>query len=409
MISRIRNIGPGALVTAAFIGPGTVTACTIAGASFGFALLWALVFATLATIILQEMSARLGVVTQRGLGETLADLLQASVFKWPLILLVGLALYLGNAAYEAGNLSGAALGIAAIAGEGDQAFKIAVLVIAVLAAALLLAGSYKQIERALLALVAIMALAFAATFAIVRPDFGAMFAGMFVPSIPPEALLTVIALIGTTVVPYNLFLHASAAKARWSNSENTDANLSEARADTSIAIGIGGLIAILIASTAAASLFAAGINVTSAAEMASQFEPLFGSSSKYLLGIGLFAAGLTSSITAPLATAFAMTEVLRLKGGQKSLAFKGIALSVIVIGAGISLAGIRPIEVIVTAQFTNGLLLPIVAAFLLYVMNQKAVLGRYANGVLANVLGFGVVLIAAGLGLRLVLRAAGLM
>ncbi len=405
MISRIRNIGPGALVTAAFIGPGTVTACTIAGASFGYALLWALVFATLATIILQEMSARLGVVTQRGLGETLADLLSVSIFRWPLIALVGLALYLGNAAYEAGNLSGAALGISAIAGESDAVFKGAVLAIAVLAAGLLLAGSYKQIERALLSLVAIMALAFAATFAIVRPDFGSMLAGMLVPRIPADALLTVIALIGTTVVPYNLFLHASAAKARWNGAED----LSEARADTSIAIGIGGIIAILIVSTAAASLFAAGISVESAAEMAGQFEPLFGSSSKHLLGIGLFAAGLTSAITAPLATAFAMTEILRLEGGQKSFVFRAISLSVIVIGAGVALAGIRPIQVIVTAQFANGLLLPIVAAFLLYVMNQESVLGRYANGALANVLGFGVLLIAAGLGLRLVLRAAGLM
>ncbi|MEL6876588.1 MAG: Nramp family divalent metal transporter [Pseudomonadota bacterium] len=405
MINRIRNIGPGALVTAAFIGPGTVTACTIAGASFGYALLWALVFATLATIILQEMSARLGVVTQQGLGETLADLLKASVFKWPLIALVGLALYLGNAAYEAGNLSGAALGISAIAGESDAVFKAAVLAIAVLAAALLVAGTYKVIERALLSLVAVMALSFAATFMIVRPDFGAMVSGMFAPSIPTDALLTVIALIGTTVVPYNLFLHASAAKAHWNGPDD----LGQARTDTSIAIGIGGVIAILIVSTAAASLFAAGIAVTSAAEMASQFEPLFGSASKYLLGIGLFAAGLTSAITAPLATAFAMTETLQLEGGQKSLAFRGIALSVILAGAGIALAGIKPIEVIVTAQFANGLLLPIVAAFLLYVMNQKAVLGSYANGALANVLGFGVLLIATGLGLRLVLRAAGLM
>ena len=405
MIERLRNIGPGALVTAAFIGPGTVTACTIAGANFGYALLWALVFATLATIILQEMSARLGTVAQQGLGESIAQVFDTSVLKWPLILLIGLALYLGNAAYEAGNLSGAALGIAAIAGGGDGIFRGAVVAIAVLAAALLVAGSYKQVERVLLALVATMTLAFAATFAIIRPDFGAMLSGMFIPSIPADALLTVVALIGTTVVPYNLFLHASAAKARWKGAEN----LSAARADISIAIGIGGLIAILIVSTAAASLFAAGITVENAADMASQFEPLFGSSSKYLLGIGLFAAGLTSAITAPLATAFAMTEILRLKGGQKSLAFRGIALSVIVIGAGIALLGIRPVEVIVTAQFANGLLLPIIAAFLLYVMNQKSVLGDHANGALANILGVGVLLVASGLGVRLVLRAAGLM
>ena len=104
MFKRIKNVGPGALVAAAFIGPGTVTACTLAGANYGYVLLWALLFATMATIILQEMSARLGLVTQQGLADNLRTLLQNSVFKWPLFVLIIVALYAGNAAYEAGNL-----------------------------------------------------------------------------------------------------------------------------------------------------------------------------------------------------------------------------------------------------------------------------------------------------------------
>lgn len=403
MIERLRNVGPGALVTAAFIGPGTVTACTIAGASYGFALVWALVFATFATIILQEMAARLGVVARKGLGETLAGLLDTTVLKWPLVLLVGLALYLGNAAYEAGNLSGAALGIAALTGELDGVFGASVTAIAVLAAALLVSGSYRLIERVLIALVLVMALAFVATFAIVRPDIGALLTGAVTPSVPDGALLPVVALIGTTVVPYNLFLHSTAAKTKWQSAED----LGAMRADTVVAIGLGGLIAILILSTSAASLFAAGIEVSSAVEMAGQFEPLFGPYSKYLLGIGLFAAGLTSAITAPLATGFAMTEILKLEGGQTSRAFRLIALSVIVIGAALALTGTRPIEIIVLAQFANGLLLPIIAAFLLYAVNRGELLGKHANGTLANFLGIGVVLVAGGLGLRLILTAIG--
>lgn len=401
MIDRLRNIGPGAMVTAAFIGPGTVTACTLAGANFGFALVWALVFATIATIILQEMSARLGVVTQKGLGETLSDLLEASFWKWPLIVLVGLALYLGNAAYEAGNLSGAALGIAAVAGEAGWVFNISILTISLLAAGLLLSGSYRLIERALLVLVGIMAAAFIATFAIVQPDLGALFHGMLAPTIPEGAMLTVIALIGTTVVPYNLFLHSTAVRQKWSGPKD----LGAVRADTAVAIGLGGLIAILILSTSAASLFAAGIETSNAADMASQFEPLFGAYSKYLLGIGLFAAGLTSAITAPLATGYAMTEILKLKGGQSAVGFRVIALSVIAIGALLSLTGTKPIEIIVLAQLANGLLLPIIAGFLLFVVNRRELLGQYANGWLANLLGGIVVLIATGLGLRLIVTA----
>ncbi|MEL6528757.1 MAG: Nramp family divalent metal transporter [Pseudomonadota bacterium] len=405
LAQRLRNSGPGALVTAAFIGPGTVTACTLAGASFGYALLWALVFATIATMTLQEMSARLGVVTQKGLGETLAELFQTSIWRWPMIVLICVALYLGNAAYEAGNLSGAALGIATVAGESDLAFKGSVAAISVLAALLLWTGSYRQIETALLALVMFMALAFVATFAIAQPDIGALFGGLVRPAIPDGALLTVIALIGTTVVPYNLFLHASAAQAKWQN----PSELPAARVDTMVSIGIGGLIGILIVSTAAASLFAMGVSVESAADMATQFEPLFGVHAKYLMGAGLFAAGLTSSITAPLATGYAVSEIFQIAPDKKQRVLRLVALSVIVIGAALALTGIRPVTIILSAQFANGILLPVVAIFLLYAMNQRSVLGDYANGKIANALGFAVVLVAAGLGFRLILRSAGVL
>lgn len=404
MIGKLRNIGPGAMVTAAFIGPGTVTACTIAGASFGYALLWALLFATAATIVLQEMSARLGVITQKGLGDALAELLQNSFWRWPLILLVGVALYLGNSAYEAGNLSGAAMGVAAIAGDSALAFQGSVAAISLIAAVLLVRGSYRHIEHVLVGLVLLMALAFVATFAIVRPDITAMLGGLITPTIPDGSLMTVVALIGTTVVPYNLFLHAAAVRNKW----NSPQDLGAARADTAVTIGIGGVIAVLIVSTAAASLFAAGIAVSSAGDMAAQFEPLFGTYSKYLLGLGLFAAGLTSAITAPLATGYAMTEVLQIAPDKKAKVLRAVALSVIAIGAALSLTGIRPVTIILSAQFANGLLLPVIAGFLLYAMNQRQVLGRYANGALANMLGVGVVLVAAGLGMRSILSAAGM-
>ncbi|MCV6605740.1 MAG: divalent metal cation transporter, partial [Porticoccaceae bacterium] len=266
-----------------------------------------------------------------------------------------------------------------------------------------LRGSYRQIEKVLIALVLLMGIAFVVTFFVVGPAPGEMVKGLFSPHIPEGSLLTVIALIGTTVVPYNLFLHASAAKARWQG----QGDLSAARSDAVISIGLGGLIAILITSTAAASLFANQINVNSAADMAVQFEPLFGSFSKYLLGIGLFAAGLSSTITAPLATGYAVAEILKLKGDAEGNGFRGIAISVLLIGAALALTGIKPIKIILLAQFANGLLLPIVAGFLLYAMNRKKLLGQHANGWLANVLGIGVVLLTAGLGVRMIAKVVG--
>ncbi len=404
-MTRIKEFGPGALVAAAFIGPGTVTTATLAGANFGYALLWALVFATLATITLQEMAARFGAITQMGLGQALRQSLAGSVWRWPMFALIGVALYLGNAAYQAGNLSGAALGIEAVIGAGEHSFRLAVLLIAAVAGFILWRGSYKQIEKILISMVLFMGLAFVATFIVVKPDMSEMLGGLFVPAIPDGSLLTIIALIGTTVVPYNLFLHAAAARIKWKGSKN----LAAARVDTVVAVGLGGLITIFIVSTAAASMFARGLSVSSASDMALQFEPLFGSFSRYLMGLGFFAAGLSSSITAPLATAYAISEISGIGGRSRSKKFRAISISVLCFGMVVALAGIKPIAIILGAQFANGLLLPIIAAFLLFAMNQKDMLGEFANGWKANLAGAVVLLVALGLGLRMIARSLGLL
>ena len=401
-ISRVKNTGPGAFVVAAFIGPGTVTACTLAGANYGFALLWAILFATVATIILQEMSARLGVVAQVGLGEALRHALKDSGWRWGFFGLIVVAIYLGNSAYEAGNLTGAALGLNAAIGDGDSNVALPVLIISALSAALVWLGSYRHIEKLLIVLVLFMALAFITTFIIVGPSPRALLRGMFVPTIPDGALLTTIALIGTTVVPYNLFLHAATARKKWHSGA---ASLSDARADTIMSVSLGGLITLLIVSTAAASFFEQAITVNSAADMARQLEPTFGAFSKYVLGAGFFAAGLSSAITAPLATAYVVQELFGDAGDDSSRMFRGVALSVIVVGAVLSLTGIRPVNVILAAQFANGLLLPVIAIFLLYAMNQKDLLGKYTNGKWSNALGILVIAVTAILGFRLIAGA----
>lgn len=127
------------------------------------------------------------------------------------------------------------------------------------------------------------------------------------------------------------------------------------------------------------------------------------------IGPGTVTACLSSPITAPLAMSFAVSELLQIKGGEKSVAFKATSVSILLIGATLALTGIKPIKLILLAQSANGLLLPIVACFLLFALNRKRVLGEYVNGVVANVLGAMVVLLSAGLGLRLILKALGVL
>ena len=400
------SIGPGALVAAAFIGPGTVTACTLAGTNFGFALLWALVFATISTMILQGMSARLGVAGRLGLGEALMSGAGHPVTRLILGGLVIVALGFGNAAYEGGNISGGALGLEAILGSGgpDQ-FRAVVLGISIIAAAVLLLGGYKMIEKALVVLVILMALAFAVSAVMTRPDVGAMAKGL-IPTILENGLLTAVALIGTTIVPYNLFLHAAAARTRWTGSD--DDSIAEAQSDTYISVGLGGLISIMVMTTAAASLFGQGLQISNAVDMAGAIEPTYGSFARYLVGFGLLAAGLSSAITAPMATAYALTEIFPVKNERmKASIFRGTSLIVLLIGTVLAVSDIRPVQIIFMAQIANGLLLPIIAASLLYAMNRKEILGEHVNGLIANLLGGGVVLITLVLGVRGVGRATG--
>jgi len=388
------SIGPGAIVAAAFIGPGTVTACTLAGARFGFALVWTLVFATLAAIVLQDMAARLGAHARKGLGEALLETLSRPLARAFAIGLVLVALGVGNAAYESGNIAGGVLGLEAIILSNHRWAMIGL--IAAIAAGTLWIGRYKTLERVLVGLVAVLALSFVAAALLVQPDLGALAEGLR-PSVPAGGELIALALIGTTIVPYNLFLHAAAARRHWEAGEP----LGAVRVDSAASIALGGLVSILILTVAATSLFAAGIEVFDARGMALALEPSFGPAARYLIGVGLFAAGLTSAITAPMATAYAVNELFPPPDAKARLRrFRIIALGIVFIGAAIAFASVDALALIIAAQAANGLLLPITAVVLLVVMNRKRVMGAKTNALWVNALGGLVVLLTFGLGLR---------
>ncbi len=395
--------GPGMLVTAAFIGPGTVTACTLAGAEFGFALVWALAFATVATIILQNLSARVALVRGQGLGEAIMEALPSPSLKWAAAALLAAALVLGNAAYEAGNVSGAALGLNAIIG-GDLGLPLP-LIIGVLTIALLAAGNPNWLEKLLIGLVIVMSLSFLVALGVTRPDLGALLAGL-VPTLPDGSLLTAMALIGTTVVPYNLFLHAASVRNRWSGADGLD----EASAESAISIGLGGLVSIAILATAAAALFGSNTAITDAVGMAKQIEPLYGELARQALGLGLLGAGLTSALTAPMATGYIVRELW--PGADEAASERRqrwTMVAIAAVGTAVASLGIKPVEIILLAQVANGLLLPLVAAFLVWVVQSPAMMGKFAIGGFHRILAWTILLICLGLGIRLILRATGLM
>jgi manganese transport protein len=393
--------GPGWLVAAAFIGPGTVTTATVAGAGYGVVLLWALLFSTLATMALQEMAARLGLVTGFGLGEAVRRRFDRPLLRLGAIVLIVSAIALGNAAYETGNLLGGSLGVSGLLGGEPRLWALAISGAAFL---LLWSGSYRTLERVLVVMVGLMSFVFVGTALTVMPPLPELLRGLFLPRLPEGSLLVAIGLIGTTVVPYNLFLHASTVREKWAGPEA----LGEARRNLFLSIGVGGGVSMAILLTSAGTIHLTGGEVAGAPDMARQLEPLLGGWASAFFALGFFAAGMTSSITAPLAAAYATAGALGWERDLRSPRFRIVWGGVLGIGTLMAVTGIRPIEAILFAQATNGLLLPAIAFFLLLAVNDRRWMGEWANRWYSNTIGAAVVLVALALGARAVLSAAGI-
>lgn len=381
------------MVAAAFIGPGTITTATIAGNSFGYTLLWAVLFSVVATLVLQEMTARLGISTQNGLGHAIRRKVSHPTGKLFMALLVIAAILVGNAAYEAGNITGAVLGFSH---KYQQSIVNPwILLIGIVAFLLLWSGKYRIIERSLVLLVGIMGVVFLVSALSLKPNLLGILRGLFIPHLPEGSLIMVVSLIGTTVVPYNLFLHASSVKNRWAEDQ-----LATARSDTLISVMGGGIITMGILITAAVAFEGSSREINNINDLATQLSPLLGSWSSTFMSVGFLAAGLSSAITAPLAAAYATSEVLGWKSNLQSSNFRFIWGLVLLAGIVFSSLGIKPTLVILFAQFANGLLLPVMAIFLVWVMNDRQIMGPHVNNLRTNILGAAVIMVAIILGFR---------
>ena len=389
--NRKSSFGPGFLVTAAFIGPGTVTTCSLAGANFGYALIFALVFATVTTIILQNMTGRLSLGSGHDLGQALREFPRSQVTRNIFLILTLFSITFGCAAYEAGNIIGGSLGLEAVTSVSS---KVWVAVISLIAVFILGLGRYKFVEKFLIFLVFLMSVSFLTTLIIIKPDFLSILKGM-VPTFPKNSLFLILALVGTTVVPYNLFLHSSAVKEKWSSVSD----LKTVKKDLLLAITLGGIISASIVVTSAVAFYKQGLTPENGIQLAQQLKPLFGTFTNVLFGLGFFTAGMSSALTAPYAAAFASSGIMGWKKGPDSKQFKAVWLGVILIGFIVSILNLKPLVVIVFAQAANGLVLPVASIFLLIVLNNRQKMGNLVNNTHQNIIGTLIILIVTCLGL----------
>lgn len=391
---RLLAVLAGAVLAAAFLGPGTVTTAARAGAAHGYGLLWALGFATLACLVLQEASARLTILSERTLGEALRGRFTGRTGD-AVAVLVGGSVILGCAAYEAGNILGGVAGLELLC---DLPRWLLTILSSGVAAFLLLAAGTRGVVAALTVLVAVMGIGFAVTATLLDPPPGELLRGLLVPTLPPGAGLLALGLVGTTVVPYNLFLGSGLARGQ---------RLSEARFGLAVAIVAGGLI-----SMAVLVVGAAVVGELDFPALAAVLAERLGPWARGLFAVGLFAAGFTSAMTAPWAAAMTARGFLAHgpsdpRWREDGWRFRAVWGAVLAVGTGFGIAEARPIPVIVLAQAANGLVLPIVAVFLWLTLNDRRLVGEAGlNGAFANLVTVAVVAITVVLGLRSLLAAA---
>lgn len=406
LLGMFKQIGPGMLVAGAFIGTGTITTSTVAGTNNGYSLLWASVtLAVIVAIILQEMSARLSLSS----GQSLAKLIRTRLGLWASIIAV-LAIVGGNAIYSVGNLAGVelALGelISGVSGKGWM------FVVTLIYWGLLMIGKFSLLEKTITFLVATMGLTFLINMFYVKPVYSDVLFGLTVPRFEITDIMLVLSLIGTTVVPYNLYLHSSAVvEKKWHKKPKE--NLKLMRLDTIFPIFIGGLITMAVGVVAGTVLHplhvSNGLEIQGAGEMAMALQPLLGNTAYALFSIGLFAAAISSMPMAALSAAYVFTESFGLSSDLKSLPFR-IVFSFVAWVPFIFAVGItNPVWTIILAQTVNGMLLPITAVAILYLINRKEVVGDLRNRTTTNILGFVAVGFAIYLGVLNILNSLGVL
>ncbi len=384
---RLGSILIWSAISAAFIGPGTVTTAGAAGAGFGLRLVWVVVVSTAVCLVLQEASARLTVAS--GLG--LAGAIRAS-FGATSGALVVVAVVFGCAAFEAGNILGAAAGAAL---ELTASSRLLAAACGLVAGIILLSRSPSRVARLMGVLVAVMGVAFLAAAVGVAPRPSALVTGLLMPTVADGSATLVLGLFGTTVVPYNLFLGSRLARGQ---------SLRQVRLGLAVAVPFGGVItmAIVVVGTALDGPF-------SYQGLATALSDGLGAWAGWLFSVGLLTAGLSSAVTAPLAAAVTVESYRRSPGADESSRSQWpvmVWISVLLVGVGFGVAGIPPVPAIILAQAVNGALLPFVAVFLLLAVNDRRLMGaEQLGGTLSNSLLAFAVLSSLTLGVTAAVRS----
>ena len=394
LTKRIRTIGQRALFFLSIVGPGIITASadndasgiatySLAGSVYGYSFLWMILWVTLGEMVAQEMAARMGAVTGKGLTDLIRERFGAKV---------AFSVILGLSVANLGTTAAQFAGIAA-SGELFGMTRYVVVPLAALAVWLLVwRAPYRYLERALLFLT-LYAVAYIASALLVRPPWGEVLRSIARPTVRLETdfLLALLATVGTTVTPWGCaYMQASVA-----DKHVTMREYPYTRLDVMFGAAMGNIVSALIVICTAATLFTHGIRVESAEQAALALEPLAGPWARQLFGVGLFGASLLAASILPLATTYAVCEALGWERGidqspSEAPFFYGVYTLLVVLSALIALIpGLPLFAMMWLSQVVNAVLLPAILVFMLYLANDLRIMKHWHNSRLTNLLTLG--------------------
>jgi NRAMP (natural resistance-associated macrophage protein)-like metal ion transporter len=396
-------LGPGVIAASAGNDAGGIATYSQDGASYGYATLWMIFLMTFSLVIVQEMAARMGIVSGKGFAALIRER-----FGVRSTLFAMLALLASNAATSVAEFAGIA---AALELFGVSKY-ISVPVAAVAVWFLVVRGSYRRVEKLLLVLSAVFFAYVVAAF-MAKPDWGQVLTATVVPRFIPTSgfVLIVIATIGTTIAPWMQFFVQS-------NIVDKGADVRDMLPQRIDVIGgavSANIVAWFIIVTTGAVLFPRGIRATSAENAAHALAPVAGHYASALFAIGLFGASLLAACVLPLTAAYAICEAFGFERGidrswAEAPVFNGIYTFVIVFGAACVLIPNAPlISIMVLSQAVNGVLLPFLLVYMMVIVNDRRIMGKFVNGPIYNVLGWTTVTVVIALTVALlVMQAVGM-
>jgi Mn2+/Fe2+ NRAMP family transporter len=390
-------LGPGIITGSVDNDAGGITTYSVAGAMYGYGLIWTLIPSFIVLLVVQEMNARMGIVTGKGL----SDLIRENAgMKITFFIFIGLLFSnIGNTTTEFAGVAGSM----EIFGVSKY---ISVPVTAVMVWFLVVKGTYKIAERIFLVF-SVSLLTYVVSALMSKPDWSEIGSSIIHPKLEmsTQSLAMVIALVGTTIAPWMQFYMQSSVIEKGLKMKNYRFTL----IDITVGCVITVVVAFFIMVACGSTLYPAGIQINEAKDAALSLKPLAGALASHVFAFGLFVASVFSATILPLATAFYVSEAFGFEAGidkkwNEAKEFYILYTGILIISALIILIPNAPlIQISIWSQVLNGILLPVVLVSMILLINNKKIMGIYVNNHMQNIIGWGTVVILTGLSLMLLI------